>query len=54
MLLPRFLNFQEQFLRSYESHELGININEINFGTLKKVYNYARTRLKVCHFVLIW
>lgn len=37
----------EQFLRSYESHELGIDISDINFGTLKKVYNYARTRLKV-------
>lgn len=37
----------EQFLRSYESHELGIDIGDINFGTLKKVYNYARTRLKV-------
>lgn len=37
----------EQFLHSYESHELGIDISDINFGTLKKVYNYARTRLKV-------
>lgn len=37
----------EQFLRSYESHELGIDVSDINFGTLKKVYNYARTRLKV-------
>lgn len=37
----------EQFLRSYESHDLGIDISDINFGTLKKVYNYARTRLKV-------
>lgn len=37
----------EQFLRCYESQELGIDISDINFGTLKKVYNYARTRLKV-------
>lgn len=37
----------EQFLHSCESHELGIDISDINFGTLKKVYNYARTRLKV-------
>lgn len=40
--------FQEQFLRSYDSHELGIDISEVNFGTLKKVFNYARSRLKVC------
>lgn len=35
----------EQFLQSCESHELGIDISDINFGTLKKVYNYARARL---------
>lgn len=35
----------EQFLRNCESQELGIDISDINFGTLKKVYNYARTRL---------
>lgn len=37
----------EQFLHSYESHELGIDISDINVGTLKKVYHYARQRLKV-------
>ncbi|XP_037043788.1 protein ECT2 isoform X2 [Bradysia coprophila] len=37
----------EQFLRSYESHELGIDVSDINVGTLKKAFNYARTRLKV-------
>ncbi|XP_031623915.1 protein ECT2-like [Contarinia nasturtii] len=35
----------EQFLRNCESQELGIDISDINFGTLKKVYNYARSRL---------
>lgn len=36
----------EQFLHSCESHELGIDISDINsVGTLKKVYNFARTRL---------
>lgn len=35
----------EQFLRCYESHDLGIDINDINFGRLKKVYNFARTKL---------
>lgn len=36
----------EQFLQNCESHELGIDISDINsIGTLKKVYNFARTRL---------
>ncbi|KAJ6641054.1 Protein ECT2 [Pseudolycoriella hygida] len=37
----------DQFLRSYESHELGVDVSDVNVGTLKKAFNYARTRLKV-------
>lgn len=34
-----------QFLHECDSHELGIDISDINSGTLKRVYNFARTRL---------
>lgn len=35
----------EQFLHNCESHQLGIDITGINFGTLQKVYNYARSNV---------
>lgn len=42
-----FSSQQEQFLRTTDSVELNIDISDLNLGTLKKAFNYARTRLKV-------
>lgn len=38
---------QDQFLRTTDSADLNIDISDLNLGTLKKAFNYARTRLKV-------
>lgn len=37
----------EQFMRTSKSQELNIDVSELNLGTLKKAFNYAKTRLKV-------
>lgn len=42
-----FFCLQEQFLRTTDSTELNVDISDLNLGTLKKAFNYARTRLKV-------
>lgn len=41
------LHIQDQFLRTTDSADLNIDISDLNLGTLKKAFNYARTRLKV-------
>lgn len=38
---------QNEFLQTTNSADLNIEINDVNLGTLKKAFNYARTRLKV-------
>lgn len=47
LALNRCMTDAELFLRSCESLELGIDISDINYGTLKKIYIHARNRLKV-------
>lgn len=47
MILTLYSLQQEQFLRTTDSAELNVDISDLNLGTLKKAFNYARTRLKV-------